>query len=157
MSDQVYAPPKSDIRTPSDEAAQIKLYSPTQVGLGAFFGGPFAAIYFLKGNFDALQEFEFSRRVAIIGAVACVVMLAVIPFLPDNVPNNLFPLFYLIPTVLTVKKYHPTKKEIQASERYSFQSSWKVLGLSIMWTFVFFFVSLAVALGYEALGFIRLD
>jgi hypothetical protein len=44
-----------------------KIYSPNQVGLGTFFGGPLAAVYFLKKNFDAVDNSATAEKTVIIG------------------------------------------------------------------------------------------
>ena len=152
----MYAPPKSNVRSDNKGASPALLYSPAQVGVGTFIGGPFAAIYFLKSNFDALDKGDLSRRVMIIGGIFSCVFLAALPFFPENIPNNVIPMLYLIPVMLTVRKLQPTKKEIEDYEVFGFQSSWKVFGVSLLWMLLFFAISVGVMLSLENFGVISL-
>ena len=133
-----------------------KVYTPIQIVLGIFLGGPFAAIYFLKSNFDILGKEDFSKRTLQIGLVFSLVILVALPFLPDATPNSVISVLYLIPVILTVQKYQLTKEEIANSEEYSFQSSWKVFGMSVVWVLAFVIVSILVTFALETAGIVSL-
>ena len=87
-----------------------KLYTPVQVGIGTYIGGPFAAMYFLKGNFDVLDKPELSKKVIAIGIAFSIVLFAALPFVPENVPNNVIPIMYLVPVLLMMKKSSANKE-----------------------------------------------
>ncbi len=133
-----------------------KLYTPVQVGIGTYIGGPFAAMYFLKGNFDVLDKPELSKKVIAIGIAFSIVLFAALPFVPENLPNNVIPIMYLVPVLLMMKNHQLTKKEILESELYDFHSSWKVFGISLLWMALFFIIAICVMLGLESMGLITL-
>lgn len=133
-----------------------QVYSPVQIGIGTYLGGPFAAMYFLKSNFDALEKHDYSKMTIQIGALVSVLLFLILPFLPESFPNNVIPIAYLIPVLLVVKKHQLTKEDISESEEYDFQSSWKAFGLSVLSLLAFFVMAMAVLFSFDSLGLITL-
>ena len=134
-----------------------KMYSPKQVGVGTFIGGPFAAIYFLKGNFDVLGKEDLSKNTLQIGLAASLLMLVIMPFIPDATPDMLLPMLYIIPTLIVVKNHQMTKEQILSSNDYEFQSNWKVFGMSIAWLLLFIVISVLFIFFLEFAGIVDLD
>lgn len=73
------------IHLPMTERA--RLYSPRQIAIGSLFGGPLAAVYVLKKNFDPLDNESGSKQTLIYGGLFLAVILLSAPFLPDNFPH----------------------------------------------------------------------
>ncbi len=134
-----------------------KIYSPNQVALGTFLGGPLAAIFFLKHNFDTLGKEELAKQTLQIGIMASLVIIAVLPYLPEATPSMLIPMLYLFPTIMVVKTFQITKDEIMSAEEYSFQSSWKVFGLSLAWMLAFLVAAVLFMFLLESVGMLNLD
>jgi hypothetical protein len=116
------------------------LYSPNQVGAGSFVGGPFAVVYLLWANFRALGEAGRARATFFWGAIFVVVIFLIVPFLPEKFPNMVIPVAYTVVARLVADRHQMSKQAIAASGRHEFQSSWKVLGLSIALLAAFFAV-----------------
>lgn len=133
-----------------------KMYSPTQIAAGTYLGGPFAGIYFLKSNFDTLGQSELSKKTLLIGCIITILLIGILPFVPENTPNSLIPILYLIPVVMIVKRYQLSKEAILESTEYSFQSSWKVFGMSLAWMLAFFFVAMIFMFTLDLAGMISL-
>jgi hypothetical protein len=131
-----------------------KMYSPTQIGVGTFLGGPIAAIYFLKTNFDTLGKTALSKKTLQIGVMLTFALILALPFIPDSVPNNIIPIMYLIPVIMIVKNYQLTKEQILNSDEYAFQSNWKVVGHMIGWMLLFFVISMAFFMALDSMGMI---
>lgn len=113
------------------------IYSPRQIQAATFLGGPFAAAYFLKKSFESIGKTALADKSFIICLIGSVIILAILPFLPEETPNTLIPLAYLIPVVALLRKHYLTKQEITESEVYKFESSWKVFGISLGATVVY--------------------
>ena len=128
-----------------------KLYSPNQVAVSSFLGGPFAMVYVLKKNFDALGNEKESKKVFIWGVVFNVLLFAVLPFLPEHFPNYAIPIGYTVGAQMAAEKFQMSKKAILDSDQYGFQSNWNVLGVSVG-----FFVAFVVIFGLGLLGLIKL-
>ena len=75
---------------------KIAIYSPVQVVTCSFFGGPFAAVFVLKKNFDALGDKAGSLKTIIWGSVFIVLLFLSLPFLPEKFPHYVLPLAYSI-------------------------------------------------------------
>lgn len=119
-----------------DHAAHARaMYSPRQVGLGTFLGGPAAATWFLWANYRALGRHAAATRTVWLGLLATVVVMLLALVLPESVPG-----FALsIPPVLVahhlVQSRQLTKAAIESSPQWFFQSNWKVLGVSVLMFF----------------------
>lgn len=68
-------------------------YTRHQIMLGSFVGGPFAAIYFLKKNFDAMGDTAQSKKTVIIGLCLVVALLAIMAA-PLPIPRVVYPVAY---------------------------------------------------------------
>ncbi len=134
-----------------------KIYSPNQIAIGTFLGGPLAAIFFLKRNFDTLGKEELSKQTLKIGLVVSLIIIAILPYLPEATPSILIPMLYLFPTIMVVKTFQISKDEIMNAEEYSFQSSWKVFGISLGWMLVFLVASILFMFLLESVGMLNLD
>ena len=132
------------------------MYSPAQISLGTYLGGPLAAMYFLKSNFDALSKPDESKRIVIICILVTIALLAILPFLPKKFPNMIIPLMYLLPVIWVNKKYQLTKQAIQESEIYNFQSNWKTLWMSILWMFLFLIPAFIIIIILNSIGVVKI-
>jgi hypothetical protein len=134
-----------------------KVYSPNQIAIGTYIGGPLAAMYYLKTNFDLLNKLDLSGKVLAIGGIVTLLLLLALPFIPESLPNQIIPLMYLIPVVMIVKSHQLTKQEIIDSESYEFQSSWKSFGISILGFIAFMLLAFIVLFSADAIGLIDLE
>ena len=112
--------------------AKIPLYSPTQIAVGAYLGGPLAGIYLLHANFKALSKDGAARSVLIGGALFMMVLLAVLPFMPHQFPSYVIPISYTLAARGIANGYQMKKPDIATSDKYSFESNWKVTAASIL-------------------------
>ena len=74
-----------------------RIWSPRQIGVAAFLGGPLAAAWFFSRNFVAFGEEVRARRSLWLGAALAVVGVAVVCLLPARL-EGLIPLIPLIYT-----------------------------------------------------------
>ncbi len=135
---------------------RIKLYSPTQVTVASFVGGPFAAVYTLWMNFRALGDAAEARMTLIWGFVFVMAVFGILPALPEGFPNYVLPVIYSLGARLVAERFHLTKQAIRESERYGFQSNWNVLGISVAFLLAFIVLAVAFVLGLDAIGLIKL-
>jgi hypothetical protein len=131
-----------------------KLYSPMQMSLGTYLGGPLAAIYFLKVNFDTLGKSTFSKRVTFFGSLITILLILSIPIISGYVSSSIIPMMYLFPVMFIVHKYQLSKPEISDSTEYNFHSNWMVCGMSILWMFVYLILAVVVKLALQSAGLI---
>jgi hypothetical protein len=136
---------------------KIPLYSPIQVGVSAFVGGPFGAVFTLWKNFRALGNERAATHTLIGGAVFIVAVLAVVPFLPDKFPNSPIPIAYTVAAIVIARQYQLTKQAIRESEQYQFRSNWNVFGISIGFMFLFLAVIGLWIFALIGLDLIKLD
>jgi hypothetical protein len=130
MTENPYAAPSAAVLA-GRIGEPIRLYSPTQVACGTI-GGPVGLIYFLKANFSALGNDAAARKTLIFGALLILCLVALLPFLPEKVPNSPFTIAYILIARGVAQKYQMTKQTISDSPRYDFQSNWRVFGLGLL-------------------------
>jgi hypothetical protein len=136
---------------------KIKVYSPSQVAVGSFCGGPFAAVYLLWKNFQALGRSTAARQTLIWGVVFLLAMFASLPLLPDSFPNYAIPVAYALAAGFVADKYQMSKAAVAASAKHDFHSNWNVAGVSIIMIVSFFTVALAWMLGLYYFDLIKID
>jgi len=134
---------------------KIKLYSPIQVGLAAFFGGPLAAVYTIWQNFRALGNRSAAAQTMLWGGLLLVLLIGILPFLPDKFPNLAIPIATLVAAQLVASKLQMSKQAILESDTYGFQSNWLVVGVCVICIVIFFAVALAWIFALIALDVIK--
>jgi hypothetical protein len=135
---------------------KINLYSPTQVLVASFVGGPLAAVYVLWKNFDDLANASAAKQTIIWGMLFVVALLTLIPFLPDKFPNYAIPATYAFGARMVAEKYQMSKKAIMESDRYGFHSAWNVVGVSVGFLIALLVIGVAVVLALDHFGIIKL-
>ncbi|MCE9686345.1 hypothetical protein LZP73_08985 [Shewanella sp. AS16] len=130
-----------------------KIYSPLQAASGALLGGPIAAVVFIKNNFDTLANVELSKKTLSFGTVFILCVLAMLPFLPEKLPNYLIPILMGVSVRSIVEKYQLTKEDIKNSEEFDFHSNWRVFGLSLLFMVLFLVVGLGYLMMLSLFGF----
>ncbi len=137
--------------------SKIRIYSPTQVAVGSFGGGPIATVYALWTNFRSLDNRSGAKQTIVWGSVFVVGLFLILPFLPDKFPNYAIPVAYSMTARLIAEKFQMTKTAILQSERYEFQSNWNVLGISIGFLIAFLIIAVAWLFALSSLGLWKLD
>jgi hypothetical protein len=66
------------------------------------------------------------------GVLFNIVLIAVMPFLPERFPNYVLPLAYSWAARGIAASKQITKETIASSPEFSFQSNWRVVGLSVV-------------------------
>jgi len=135
---------------------RIRLYTPAQVMVGSFVGGPFAAVYMLWVNFRGLGEEPAARQTLMWGAVFVVAVFAVLPMLPANFPNYVMPVIYSLGARLVAERSHLTKQAIRDSDRYAQHSNWNVLGVGVAFLLAFIVLAVGFVIALDEIGLIRL-
>ncbi len=152
-SNNPYTAPRSNVsqETEGDRPLrEVALYSPGQVGIGVFLGGPVAFIYFLHSNFRHLGESQRAINVLLGGVALIAVAFVVVLFAPTRWIGyglSLGSVFlargiassYQTPNYVTVPHYR--------------QSGWKVFGLSIV---CFILSMLIIAVPIIGLAFVKI-
>ncbi len=134
-----------------------KLYSPNQIGMGSYLGGPIATVWFLRKNFKALGMAEAVRNTSFLGALFVAGIIYALPFVPDSVPNYLIPAIYSAVGVGVSSSYQKSKADIKSSDDYAFQSNWRVFFLSIVCFALFLTLALAGMFAMDSLGLISIE
>lgn len=136
MSHNPYAAPRAAIDARAHSGLQAAgprpLYSPTQVALGAFLGGPMGVVYFLHANFRTLGEQALATRTWRWGAAFMIAWVAIVPLLPERFPSTPLTIAYVIVARQVSEKHQMTKQAIADSPFYAFHSNWRVFGLSLL-------------------------
>ena len=130
------------MNTPMNQ--KIMLYSPRQMEVATFLGGPMCAVYMLTVNFKRLEKPVYARNVLFIGLIT-VLLWHLVP-LTDKLPQVVYRIIPLLIVSGICLKYHISKQDILEEPLYIFRSNWKVLLVSIIgWILLFIFLSIFLA------------
>lgn len=119
-----------------NETSTLKFYSQKAIGIATFIGGPLAAGYLIRENYNTLNKPNEGKKSLITGVISTILLFGGIFLIPeaimDKVPNQLLPLFYTGIIYLIVEKIHG--KILNKHKEFSneFFSSWKAAGIGLI-------------------------
>jgi hypothetical protein len=151
--------PSSEMANPSPmspPAIRSPLYTPFQVRLASFLGGPFAAVYTLRHNFKSLQNDRGARLTLYWGSGFVVVLFAVIPLLPSKFPNSVIPLAYSLAAGGIASSKQLSKEAILGSNQYVRCGGWNVALVSLVAFVAFCAILVPFLFGLDYFGQMRL-
>ena len=110
-----------------------KFYSQRAITIATYFGGPLAAGYLVKKNYETLEQPDNARKSLIIGIVSTILIFAGIFSIPeeiiDKIPNALIPLIYTGIIYLIVERVQGESLKIHKESGGEFYSGWKATGV----------------------------
>lgn len=116
-----------------------KLYTPKQISIGTFFGGPIAAGYFIAHNFKALEQPRAAKLTWILCLSFFLLLIVLTLFVPivERIPDYVFVISYTILASSTARKYFDTiLVEHKAKGGYLF-SAWNVFLVVLLILIIF--------------------
>ncbi|NTS76779.1 hypothetical protein HR060_07835 [Catenovulum sp. SM1970] len=122
----------------------ISLYSPKQIKIATFFAGPLAAAYLLHQAFKGIGKNTLAKQTLWGSILLSVVVILLLPYLPEKMPSTVIPMLYLVPVALLLQKQYLSKDEITASEHFYFESNWRVAFVCICSILVFYSLAFTV-------------
>ena len=154
-----YAPPEALLADPGAEAGTGRrqpIYTPFQVRLASFLGGPLAAVFTLHQNFKALQDAQGQRLTLWLGIAFNLALVALLPFLPERFPRQLIPLLYSFAAGGIASTKQLSKAQLNASDQYQRRSGWNVTAVVFASLIAFSLVVFPLYLLLDHWGIIRL-
>jgi hypothetical protein len=110
-----------------------KFYSQRAITIATFFGGPLAAGYLVKKNFETLEQPGNGNKALIIGIVSTIFVFAGIFSIPepviDKIPRTLIPLIYTGIIYWIVDRIHGEILKLHKDSGGEFYSGWKAAGI----------------------------
>lgn len=124
-----------------------KLYSQRAITIATYFGGPAAAGYLVKKNYEAYDQSEKGKKAFIIGIISTLLIFAGIFSIPehiiDKIPNVLIPAIYTGIIYLIVEKIQGQWLKEYKESGGKFYSGWKATGIGA----IFMVILLAMIAG----------
>ncbi len=119
-----------------------KLFSQKAITIATYFGGPLAAGYLVKKNYEALEQPDNARKSLIIGIISTILIFGGIFSTPeeiiDKIPNALIPLIYTGIIYLLVEKYQGENLKKHKETGGEFYSGWKAAGIGAIAMLILF-------------------
>lgn len=110
-----------------------KFYSQRAITIATYFGGPLAAGYLVKKNFEVLDQPDHAQKSLIIGIVSTLLLFAGIFSIPapiiDKIPQPLIPLIYTGIIYLIVERIQGKNLKQHKESGGEFYSGWKAAGV----------------------------
>lgn len=124
-----------------------KFYSQRAITIATYFGGPLAAGYLVKKNFEVLDQPDNAKKSLIIGIVSTILLFAGIFSIPepiiDKIPQPLIPLIYTAIISLIVERIQGKILKHHKESGGEFYSGWKAAGVGAI-AMVFLLAGIAI-------------
>jgi hypothetical protein len=124
-----------------------KLFSQRAIAIATYFGGPAAAGYLVKKNYQTLDEPDKGKKAFIIGIISTLLIFAGIFSIPehiiDKIPNAVIPAIYTGIIYLIVEKIQGQWLKEHKESGGEFYSGWKATGIGA----IFMVILLAMIAG----------
>jgi hypothetical protein len=134
------------------------LYSPRQIAIGSFLGGPVAGFLALWSNFRILYNFHAASVTLFWGGVFNVALFALLASLPERFPLEALigiPVVYSFIAGRIAHELQASKPTIAGSDDYRFRSNWRVVYLAIVSWIAWVAVFVPAYVGLDAIGAFR--
>ncbi|WP_066630368.1 hypothetical protein [Labilibacter marinus] len=126
-----------------------KLYSQTSIAIATYFGGPAAAGYLVKKNYESFSQEDSGKKAFLIGIFSTLLIFAGLFSLPehivDKVPNVVIPAIYTGIIYLIVERLQGQWLKEHKESEGKFQSGWKAAGIGVIFMVIVFAVIMLVA------------
>lgn len=110
-----------------------RFYSQRAISIATYFGGPLAAGFLVKKNYEALEQPDNARKSLLIGIIATILIFAGIFLTPediiDKIPNAVIPLIYTGIIYLIVERVQGESLKNHKESGGEFYSGWKAAGV----------------------------
>jgi hypothetical protein len=124
-----------------------KLFSQRAISIATYFGGPAAAGYLVKKNYEAYNQEDNGKKAFIIGIISTFVVFVGIFSIPepiiDKIPNALIPAIYSGIIYLIVERIQGQWLKEHKESGGEFFSGWKATGIGA----IFMVILLALIMG----------
>ena len=118
---------------PAAPEPAVRYYSPNQIYVGTFLGGPIAGIWYLARNFSAFGQDEAVRSTWLYGLLLTILFVEVGMFVPDEVPAVAFSAVYTGIVAFLLEKYQAKNLQAAAENpQIQRESHWKVAGVVLV-------------------------
>jgi hypothetical protein len=111
----------------------ISVYSPHQIYVASFVGGPLGGAWFLSRNYRALSNATAATRSLLVGCVAVILILPLTFVLPEKFPNLVIPIAYSF----AFYYFANTQFAVDSAQGIRFGKGWRhwtnLIGISIFW------------------------
>ena len=125
-----------------------KLYSSAQIGVGTFFFGPIAAMFYLKHNFNALDRRNMAQKVVAGGMLYALLMAVVLYFLPEDFADVVISAVNLTVVMLIIQNKGMKKEELLAAG-HSIQGWGRTLAVGLAGLLLLIVIFLGVVLSID--------
>lgn len=117
-----------------------KLYSTKAIFVATYFGGPVAAGYLIKKNYDAFNQKDNGIKALIIGIISTILLFVLGALIPPKImsmiPNILLPLIYTLIINLLVIKFQGRRLNKHKVSGGEFYSRWRALGIGLIFMII---------------------
>ncbi|MDX2110159.1 MAG: hypothetical protein SFY80_07965 [Verrucomicrobiota bacterium] len=122
------------------------LYSPAQVALGSFIGGPMSACWLMGENYKVLGNTQAMRSTTVWGVVATSVALGMALFMAETLPPGVLPIGYTCGLYFTAKQLQETTVQNHLAAGGALGSWWRVVAVGVVGMAVILGIAMALAL-----------
>ncbi len=126
-----------------------KLFSQKAIAIATYLGGPAAAGYLVKKNYESYNQEDNGKKAFTIGIISTLLIFAGIFSIPehiiDKIPNALIPAIYTGIIYLIVEKIQGKWLKEHKESGGEFYSGWKAAGIGAIFIVILFVLIMGIA------------
>jgi len=128
-----YSPPTANVEQSLGKVVSpIHVYTPFQVELAAFLGGPIAAVYALSRNYSQYKKEKACSDTILFGSIVILFLIWLSAILPPQASRPGITVLCAFGAGAISKSTQLTKSQIADSDQYVRYSAWNVLLLIVL-------------------------
>lgn len=124
-------------------------YSERSIYIATYLGGPMAAGYLIKQNYQELGNNDLGQKAFIYGIVSTLLLFVMLFSIPEHiiekVPNVLIPAIYTLIVYFIVEKKQGEQLKAHKETEGAFYSVWKAMGIGLVSAVIYLVVGIAIA------------
>ncbi|MGR5518949.1 hypothetical protein ACPV5H_26520 [Vibrio harveyi] len=114
----------------------VKMYSPNQVLLSVFLGGPLGFLYLIYKNFESLNNENGKLKTILFGSAITYIITVSNLFNSGRVFASMTAVLFIFVSIYVTNNFQMNKRAIESSSGFDFHSNFRVILLSLFFMLI---------------------
>ena len=133
----------------------VKMYSPNQVLLSVFLGGPLGFLYLIYKNFESLNDESGKLKTILFGSATTYIITVSNLFNSGRVFASITVVLFIFVSIYVTNNFQMKKTAIESSIDFDFHSNFRVVFLSLLFMLISGALTVGPFLTMLSLGMIK--
>ncbi|MCC4225870.1 hypothetical protein LL295_20485 [Vibrio campbellii] len=114
----------------------VKMYSPNQVLLSVFLGGPLGFLYLIYKNFESLNNENGKLKTILFGSAITYIITVSNLFNSGRIFASMTAVLFIFVSIYVTNNFQMNKRAIESSSDFDFHSNFRVIFLSLFFMLI---------------------